>query len=210
MCYYSKQDKDAKTLEKRFKAKFKEPDLFKTGNYNGFDHPKTPIITNQESDKIVLGRWGLIPDSANPETFQANTLNARVEEIHEKKSYKDYTNNRCLILIDGFYEWQWLTPSGSRKQKYIIGIPDEKPFVFAGLWNNWKNPRTGETLMTYTVLMMEAFGLMAEIHNSALRMPIMLKQDNETAWLEGGEPELINDSLIAEKILNKSAQQSLF
>ena len=55
MCFHSKQSKDAKTLEKRFKAKLKTKYLVVNAErFNGFTFPKTPVITNANNQEIQL------------------------------------------------------------------------------------------------------------------------------------------------------------
>jgi len=111
-------------------------------------------------------------------------LNARIETLNEKPSFKDVIQNRCLIIADGFYEWQWLTKSGSRKQKYLITLPKEELFAFAGLYSEWTDSE-GAVLNSYTMVTTQANELMSEIHNTKQRMPIILKQEDEQHWLNG-------------------------
>jgi putative SOS response-associated peptidase YedK len=62
------------------------------------------------------------------------TLNARVETVDDKPSFRDVVSQRCLVIANGFYEWQWLDSKGTNKVKYKIGIDNEELFVFAGLF----------------------------------------------------------------------------
>jgi putative SOS response-associated peptidase YedK len=183
MCFHSKQSKDAQSLEQRFKAKALSDEPIQSEHYNAFSYPKTPIISNKQQDQIQLYQWGLIPEWAKDKSIQAYTLNARIETLSEKPSFKNKLNNRCLILADGFMEWQWLDPKGKKKQGYLITLPHQDAFAFAGLWSEWLDPTTGELLNTYTILTTEATGLMAEVHNSKKRMPIILAPEQEAAWL---------------------------
>jgi putative SOS response-associated peptidase YedK len=189
MCFHTKQSQDATKLENRFKAKVKEADKGSlTGIYNGFDHPKTPIITAQEPDLIQCVEWGLVPAWDNDKSKQNGKLNARIETIRELPSFKTILHRKCLILLDGFYEWQHLDkdgkpdPNGKYTQKYLITLENEEPFAFAGLWTEWIAPN-GELLKTYTIITTKAQGLMVEIHNKKLRMPVILTQGNESPWL---------------------------
>lgn len=200
MCFHSKQSKSAQELQNRFKAKFENAESYKPNIYNGFQHPKTPIITNQNTDKIQLFNWGLIPAWAKDDTIKKNTLNARSETISEKPAFRNSLSNRCLVLADAFYEWQWLDEKGKQKQKFEITLPDNEPFAFAGLWSEWVDKTTGEIIKTYTILTMEANDLMSEIHNTKKRMPIILSPDTEINWLQGDTETRINDRLIAMKI----------
>lgn len=187
MCYHSKQKKDARALEKRFKATLKRKDneAYQSEHYNAFSYPKTPIISNKQQDEIQLYQWGLIPNWAKDKSIQQYTLNAKVETLTEKPSFQNNIQNRCLIIADGFMEWQWLDAKGKKKQPYLITLPHQEAFAFAGLWSEWIDPNTGELINTYTILTTEATGLMAEIHNSKKRMPIILAPEQEAAWLKG-------------------------
>ncbi len=175
MCFHTKQSKQAQALETRFKAKFEKPNLFlPTMHFNGFSFPKTPVITNENRQKIEMINWGLLPQWANQDFDKTNTLNARIETLSEKKSFQNSIKNRCIILVDGFYEWQQI---GSKKQKYEIGINNEA-FAFAGLFD------INNELKTYTIITTEAKGIMVDIHNTKLRMPVVLNTENEfDDWL---------------------------
>lgn len=187
MCYHSKQTKSAQELKQRFKANFFEEDEYTPTIYNGFSFPKTPIIANNNTHNIQLFNWGLIPPWAKDTDIRKNTLNARIETLHEKPSFKSSLKNRCLVLSDGFYEWQWLDEKGKNKQKFQITLPNNEAFAFAGLWNEWVDKETGEILKTYTIITTEATGLMAKIHNSKNRMPFILTKEKEFDWLNGEE-----------------------
>ena len=197
MCFHSKLSKKAQALQNRFKAKFENVDILLPEVYNAFQYPKTPVITNREADKIQLFNWGLIPVWAKDDTIKKMTLNARIETIAEKPAFKGSIKNRCLILADGFYEWQWLDPKGKNKQKYLITLPDDDAFAFAGLWSEWIDKSTGELLKTYTILTTEANGLMSKIHNSKKRMPIIVSKETEKKWLEGDKINSFDIELLA-------------
>jgi len=201
MCFHSKQSKSAQELENRFNAKFVNKKDYLPGIYNGFQHPKTPVITNTESDTIQLYCWGLIPHWAKDDSIKKNTLNARIETIKEKPAFRNSVNNKCLILSDGFYEWQWLDEKGKQKQKYILTLPDNALFAFAGLWSEWLDKSSGEIVKTYTLLTTEANELMSKIHNSKKRMPVIVSADHETDWLTGRELIMQNDKLMATEVL---------
>lgn len=185
MCFYFKQSKTAVELSNRFNAAFDNPDSFSPSNYNGFQFPKTPVITNSEKTKIQLFSWGLIPHWAKDTVIRKHTLNARIETIHEKPSFRNSISKRCLVLVDGFYEWKWLDEKGKHKQKYLISMPTGEAFAFAGLWNEWVEKNTGEIYKTYTIITKPADAFMSEIHNSAKRMPYILTRSNEFDWLNG-------------------------
>ncbi len=158
--------------------------MFLTFILNGFEFPKTPVIIDEKPQIITHYNWGLIPSWAKDEEIQKYTLNAKIETVTEKPSFKNSVNKRCLVIADGYFEWQWLDPKGKIKQKYEIGLPNKELFTFAGLYSQWVDKTTGEIKNTYTILTTEANPLMAEIHNNKKRMPVVLKREDETKWLE--------------------------
>lgn len=185
MCFHTKQSAETNKLVNRFKAVLKnEKSKLQSEHYNGFEHPETPVITNTQPNEIQLFQWGLIPPWAKDTQLQNNTLNARIETLREKPSFSVVTHQRCLVLLDGFYEWQWLDPKGKKKQQYLITREDGEPFAVAGLWSQWVNP-AGSTVNSYTIITTEARGIIREIHNSKLRMPVILQPDCERDWLGG-------------------------
>jgi len=205
MCFYFQASKKVlEMLDKKYQGiedvsadSINHDDPYKDWvvNFNGFAHPDAIVIANTQPNKLQLMNWGLIPFWAKDRTIQNSTLNAKIETLNEKPSFKYSINNRCLIFADGFFEWQWLDEKGKNKQKYLLALKDESPFAFAGLWNAWTDKSTGEQLKTFTILTTEANKLMSEIHNSKKRMPVIVS--NETKWLMGEKLEMNNDLLKA-------------
>ena len=200
MCFYSQQSKTAQELKQRFGVSFRDEQFFSPSLYNGFQYPRTPIITNKEPDTMQFYHWGLIPHWAKDVTIRKSTLNARIETLTEKPSFRNVIQNRCLILVDGFFEWQWLDAKGKMKQKYLITLPNNEAFAFAGLWNEWSNPNSGDVLKTYTVITTQANELMSEIHNNGKRMPLILTPENECDWLHNSKIEFKDVALSAVKL----------
>ena len=185
MCFHSKQSKAATEVENRFKAKIEKIALFQPKeNINGFDFALNPIITDEQPAVITHYNWGLIPSWSKDEEIKKLTLNARIETITEKPSFRNVVNQRCLVIANGFYEWQWHDTKGKNKSKFEIGLENEELFAFAGLYSIWQNPTTGEEKNTYTIVTTEANPLMAEIHNIKKRMPIILCPEDEQKWLQ--------------------------
>jgi putative SOS response-associated peptidase YedK len=184
MCFYSKLSKKAVELENRYKAKFEAPELFTPHDtINGFSYPLNPVICDKDPEVIHLFTWGLIPFWASTRDIQKNTLNARIETLGEKPAFRASASKRCLVLSDGFYEWKWLDAAGKKKQKYLLSKPGDELFSFAGIYSEWLDKETGELLPTYSIVTTEAVGLMAEIHNSKKRMPVVLNSETEKEWL---------------------------
>ena len=184
MCFHTIQSKLAKQIEKRFNAHILEPRLFRAQNHiNGFEFPKTPIIIDKNPSIIEHFNWGLIPSWAKDDQIKSMTLNAKIETLDQKPAFRDVMVNRCLVIANGFYEWQWLDSKGKNKIKYEIGIEEKNLFAFAGLYSIWENPMSGEIKNTYTIVTTIANPLMAEIHNIKKRMPVILHPNDEEKWL---------------------------
>jgi putative SOS response-associated peptidase YedK len=127
-------------------------------------------------------RWGLIPYWAKDPRIAYKTINARVETVDTARSYRQaFKKRRCLIPADTFYEWKKVVGG---KIPYAIGMKDDAPFVFAGLWEGWKDPATDEWLRTCAIITGEPNELVAQIHT---RMPVILPEEDHSKWL--GETE---------------------
>lgn len=160
-------------------------DLF-TEESNRYDYHFYPVITNVMRDRIQEDyTWGLIPSWAKDEAFRSNTFHARVETLHEKPTYKNILHQRCLVLASGYYEWRHEDPKGKKKVKHIVHSQDTEIFTLAGLWSHWIRPENGELVKTFTILTTDANVTMQYVANHNLRMPIMLKKEDEKRWLDG-------------------------
>lgn len=186
MCFFTQQMAIPKNVKQRFNAEIDNEEAYLQSDYvNGFVYPNIPIILNSSPNIITTDHtWGLLPFWAKDEDFRKNTLNAKIETINEKPSFKNSTQNRCLIIATAYYEWHWNDEKGKSKVKYQINSQDDEVFTFAGLYANWKNPITGEVKKTYTMLTTEANEVMQYVHNHKKRMPIMLKKNDELSWLD--------------------------
>ena len=122
-------------------------------------------------------RWGLIPPWAgDPSDLGVKTINARAETVHERPAYREaFAERRCLIIADGFYEWNAGAP-------HWITRADGEPFAFAGLWASWR-PRSEEPvepLRSCAIVTTAASDAIADLH---ARMPVILRPSDEPAWL---------------------------
>jgi putative SOS response-associated peptidase YedK len=125
-----------------------------------------------------LLRWGLVPSWAKTPDTGLKMINARLETVAERPAYRGaFERFRCLIVADGFYEWQ-RQPSGP-KQPFHITRDDGALFAFAGLWSIW-HAGDGSRLRTCTILTTAANSAIAGLHD---RMPVILAPEAEGAWL---------------------------
>jgi putative SOS response-associated peptidase YedK len=138
------------------------------------------VLRNPESKKRQAQqlRWGLIPSWAKDASMGAKLINARAETVAEKPSFRSaFKHRRCLIVADGFYEWQ---KQENKKQPYYFRLLNGQPFAFAGLWEKWQSP-DGEEITSCTILTTEANELMQSIHE---RMPVILNPQDYDLWLD--------------------------
>ena len=126
-----------------------------------------------------LLRWGLVPSWARSASSGMKMINARAETLTERPAYRrPFERMRCLILADGFYEWQ--RGADGRKQPFHIMVRDRPVFAFAGLWSIW-HPPEGEPLRTCTIITTAAGEAIASLHD---RMPVILPREAGQPWLE--------------------------
>jgi len=164
----------------------KRSDRIKVGGLNHFDLddfiPRYNIAPSQDILTVVEGasarearllQWGLIPSWSKE---AKGIINARVETIEDKPSFKEsFERRRCLILADGFYEWE---RNGKTSQPYYFQMKDGAPFAFAGIWDRW---RSGDRSITScAIITTTANELLAEIHT---RMPVILRPESYDLWL---------------------------
>jgi putative SOS response-associated peptidase YedK len=141
------------------------------------------VVTASEDGARQLRelRWGLVPRWAKDPSGANRMINLRAETVREKKGWKStLARKRCIIPIDGFYEWQD-QGKGQRKQPFYITSRDFSPLALAGLWATWRDPESGEELFTCTILTTSANDLMESVHH---RMPVILAPDDWDAWLD--------------------------
>jgi putative SOS response-associated peptidase YedK len=126
-------------------------------------------------------RWGLVPRWAKDPKSGSRMINMRAETVREKPTWqRTLASKRCIIPIDGFYEWQD-QGKGKRKQPFYITARDEQPLALAGLWATWRDPDSDDELWTCTILTTSANKLMRSVHH---RMPVILLPESWDAWLD--------------------------
>ncbi len=193
-------------FKERYKREMEQKRTYQpTFFVSGFSFPNWPVVTKDTSFQWM--QWGLLPrwlKADHASDFATHTLNARVESLHEKPSFKHLVGQQpCLIPVTSFYEYQTV---GKEKIPYRIFAKDTSLFSIAGLWDTWTNPLTGATTNSFTLITTEANPLMAEIHNSQQRMPLILDVSQEKTWLDTGDTKTItaiSDDFLTATLVNK-------
>jgi putative SOS response-associated peptidase YedK len=122
--------------------------------------------------------WGLIPSGADDPKIALKLANARAETVVTEDVFRAaYRYRRCLIPVDGFYEWKKLWPVG--KQPHAVGMTEGQPFTLAGLWEQWKNP-DGEWLRTFTIITIQSNKFLADLSH---RMPLIIEPRDRERWM---------------------------
>jgi putative SOS response-associated peptidase YedK len=166
------------------------PDL--TPRYNIAPSQPVAVIPNNGKNQLDFYTWGLIPSWAKDPEIGNRMINARAETLGEKPSFRNaFRRRRCLILADGFYEWQQ-QPGSKQKIPMYIKLTSGKPFGFAGLWEMWNSP-DGSTILSCTIITTQPNDLMRPIHN---RMPVILPESAHQTWLLPGEQNPVDLSAL--------------
>ncbi|MGW8316816.1 MAG: SOS response-associated peptidase [Bacteroidales bacterium] len=190
MCFTIEVHLTRKAIEKRFSVDTSALYDFDFNYfYKAFSNPVIPVIDQQEPGAVKLSQWGLVPswvsDREKAEQIRKGTYNARSESLAEKPSFREPLNRgRCLVIAHGFYEWQLV--NGVRIPWYIR-LKNNEPFAFAGICDQWTDPDTGASLHTFSIITTEANPLLARIHNTKKRMPVILSPGQEKKWIEGND-----------------------
>lgn len=146
--------------------------------YNIAPTQTVPIIRQTEARELIGVKWGLIPFWAKDPAIGNKLINAKSETLAEKPSFKyAFAKRRCLVIADGFYEWQKKGKASS--QPIYVRRRDGGLFAFAGLWEEWKAP-DGSPLATCTIITTEPNELIAQFHH---RMAVILNPEEEAVWL---------------------------
>ncbi len=162
-----------------------------SARYNIAPTQQIPVVRgNRHNPRVreaVMMRWGLVPSWADDLSIGSRMINARSETAASKPSFRSaFRKHRCLVPLDGFYEWQKL--SDGTKQPWWMHFEDEQPFAAAGLWETWAPPEEqrkpgagrSDLVSTFTILTTEANSQMSRLHD---RMPVILSPEHWDLWL---------------------------
>ncbi|MGD9605293.1 MAG: SOS response-associated peptidase [Bacilli bacterium] len=145
------------------------------------------VIHDGQNYRIGLIKWGLKNDSSSNAQNNFMVINARSETLLQKPMFqKLLLQKRCLILADGFYEWD-----KQDKTPYYISLHNKTLFTIAGLWNT-SLVIDGSKLSTCTIITTKANSLVTPIHD---RMPVIFDEKNQNKWLS--YQEIDNQKLLS-------------
>ncbi|MEP7361037.1 MAG: SOS response-associated peptidase [Chloroflexota bacterium] len=186
---------DVSNVARTFDAEVRDPAAFTDlgPRYNVAPTQPIAVVVQREDGRVLeLHRWGLVPSYAKSVSVGNRHINARAETIATTPAFRtSFAKRRCIIPADGFYEWRRV---GSRKQPFLIHAADDRPLAFAGVWAPWKDPATGEWLLSAAVVTTKANKTVGQLHN---RMPVILEPAEWQIWAdpEIRDPGLLDDLL---------------
>ncbi len=149
-------------------------------------------VVGGEARRGGFMRWGLVPWWAKDLSIGSRMINARAETVAERPAFRDaLRQRRCLVLADGFYEWQ---RTGARKRPMRAVLRTGEPFAFAGLWSVWKDP-DGNRIPSCTIITTATNDLLKPVHD---RMPVVLPRQMEPLWLDPAieDPDMLASVLV--------------
>ena len=116
--------------------------------------------------------WGLIPSWSKDKSFASKLINARVETIEEKPSFKNLVKkNRCIVIANGYYEW--ITTAEGKQPVYIYS--KENVILMAGLWSSWGK------VNSFTIITKSSENVLKNIHH---RMPLLINHSDVNTYLD--------------------------
>jgi putative SOS response-associated peptidase YedK len=131
-------------------------------------------ILRVTSNRIKLDRmnWGLIPSWSKDKKYASNLINARLETLNDKLSYKGLVKSyRCIVIASGYYEW--LKTENGNEPVYIYSNQSVLPI--AGLWTTWGS------MNSFTIITQSSFGQLKKLHQ---RMPLILDNSSIFSYLD--------------------------
>lgn len=180
--------------------------------YNAAPSQELPVILDESPERLASARWGLVPEWSDGPRADPDPINACAESLTEKRHFAEaYEQRRCLVPVDGFYEWVGADDSdgpgtgGGGKTPYFVSRSDDQPFLLAGLWETWTPAQTQtglgefgsggpnrdvETVRSFTIVTTDPDDVVARFHD---RMALVLDVDAGEAWLSGADVESLLD-----------------
>lgn len=167
--------------------------------YNIAPTQQVLTVIGGETRRAGFIRWGLIPTWSKDSHPGHPIINARAETVAEKPIFRNsLKKRRCLVLADGFYEWQQV---GGTKRPMRVTMRSGEPFAFAGLWSMGSDP-DGNRISSCAIITTEANDLLRPIHH---RMPVILSEEAEDLWLD----RALDDSVVLTQLLEPYSDDAM-
>lgn len=201
MCFHNSMSKKVKELAERY-GRFEDildsvrQIVEEQYHVSAFTNPDYPVVTAEKEMQVY--KWGLVPfwekTVKKAEEIRRMTYNAKAETLFQKPAFREpATSRRCIVPSTGFFEWRH---EGDQKIPYYIYLKDSEIFSMAGIYDIWNNPETDELLYSFSIITTGANPLMASIHNTNKRMPVILSREDEEKWLDPKlSPQQVNGFL---------------
>lgn len=156
-------------------------------SYNAAPQSFQPVVCLNHRTlerELVQMRWGLVPYWAKDPRMGYSTIQAKSETLATSPTYREsFERRRCLIPLDGFYEWGTIGPK--TKEPFAIALANGSLFALAGLWDRWKDRTTGQALYSFTVITTDPNELVEKFHN---RMPVIVAPADYARWMAPADP----------------------
>ena len=137
------------------------------------------IRPSEDGPTLGVAAWGLVPSWAKDPAIGSRMINARVETVREKPSFRTaFAKRRCIVPASGYYEW---STTGEGKTPFYIHPADDAPLAFAGLVEAWRRGPDDDWLISCAIVTTAARGEMAAIHD---RQPVMMRPGAWGTWLD--------------------------
>lgn len=177
--------------------------------YNVAPTDRVSTVVDRRGSRRIRGmRWGLVPPWTKQLGKGPVLINARAESLAEKPAFRTAAKHkRCLVPMDGWFEWQTTNEPGPRGQKavktpYFMSPQNHSRLFVAGLWSvwhdpEWEGPDESPPLLSCTVVTVDSAAHLSEVHD---RMPLVLPAERWGAWLDpehAAAPELLEPALDA-------------
>ena len=179
MCGRFVQAQSAQSYAEHFAAAASLDEALKP-SWNVAPTDRVLAVADHEGERRLGSfRWGLVPWFADSAKIGVRHINARAETAATVPTFRrSFTDRRCIIPADGFYEWERL--EGGGKLPHYISRADGAPLALAGLWASWRSPE-GERLTTCTILTTKPDELVGTIPD---RRPVVLPVEHWSRWLD--------------------------
>lgn len=178
-------------IEKRFGVSSNGIEI--TPNANISAGQSAPVITNMQPKELNMFMFGFTPAWAKKKMY---VINARSEGDHNPDDDPQYNgakgiiskpmfrasirSKRCLVIADAFIEGPTIEKLSKPHCVYMRN--GERPFAFAGIWDEWVDQSSGEITKSFAIITGPANRVTANIKHH--RSPIVLHQQDEATWLD--------------------------